>query len=133
MAGCDVFAFPSFDESLGWVAIEALGLGLPVVASNIFAIPELVEHEREGLVVELPLNADRRWTGIADLNPPPRPAYVDTHRVVAEGCLHAFERLLADPALRLRLGEAGRRKFEQRFSEEVATRRLAGLLGEALA
>jgi starch synthase len=132
MAGCDIFAFPSFDESLGWVAIEALGLGLPVVASNIFAIPEIVEDGVQGLLIELPLNVDRRWKGIADLNPAPRPSYIETHNAVAEGCLRAFDKLLRDPQLRKLMGTAGRGKFEERYSQRVAAARLATLLRQAV-
>jgi glycosyltransferase involved in cell wall biosynthesis len=44
MAACDLFVFPSVYEGLGGALIEAIGLGLPVVASDIPAIREVVRH-----------------------------------------------------------------------------------------
>jgi glycosyltransferase involved in cell wall biosynthesis len=52
MQESDVLCVPSiwFENSPG-VLIQALGLGLPVLGSNIGGIPELVEHGRNGLVL----------------------------------------------------------------------------------
>ena len=51
MAGCDVFALASRSEGLSVAIMEALALGLPVVATDVGGIPELVQHGREGLLV----------------------------------------------------------------------------------
>jgi L-malate glycosyltransferase len=51
MAACDVFALASLHEGLPVALMEALALGLPVVATEVGGIPELVEHDREGLLV----------------------------------------------------------------------------------
>ena len=40
--GAAVFVFPSFHESFGLPLLEAMGCGVPVVTSNVFAIPEVV-------------------------------------------------------------------------------------------
>jgi colanic acid/amylovoran biosynthesis glycosyltransferase len=65
-----------------------MGSGVPVVASNISGIPELVEHERCGLLV------------------PPRDP---------QGLAAALERMYNDPTLRQRLGQAGREKVVHEF------------------
>jgi glycosyltransferase involved in cell wall biosynthesis len=51
MAACDVFVLASVCEGLGVAVMEALALGLPVVATAVGGIPEVVEHGREGLLV----------------------------------------------------------------------------------
>ena len=48
LAASDVFLLPSEQESFGLAALEALSCGVPVVASNIGGIPELVEHGETG-------------------------------------------------------------------------------------
>lgn len=50
VSAADVFAFPSHYEGLGGAAVEALGLGMPIVASDIPALRELLAAERGWLV-----------------------------------------------------------------------------------
>jgi glycosyltransferase involved in cell wall biosynthesis len=52
----DIFVLPSLVEGLPLALGEAMALGKPVVASRINAVPEAVDHERNGLLVE-PLDA----------------------------------------------------------------------------
>ena len=132
MAACDAFAFPTLDESLGWVSIEAMGLGLPVVCSNVFALPEIVEDGVTGLTIELPLDKDRRWRGIESLNPTPRPSFDDAIDQLTKGMVVAFARLIDSPELCSRLGQAARGRFLERYEQHVAATRLASLLGTAL-
>ena len=47
----DLFTLPSSAEAFGNVFAEALASGLPIVASNVGGIPELVEHGSNGLLV----------------------------------------------------------------------------------
>jgi len=85
---------PSRREGYGVVAREAMAHGRPVVASAVGGLLEAVEDERTGLLV------------------PPGDA----------GALRsAIERLLADPALRARLGAAARERAGERFSWSAAT------------
>ncbi|WP_432560105.1 glycosyltransferase family 4 protein [Granulicoccus sp. GXG6511] len=51
MAAADVFAFPSLFEGLGSVLVEALALGLPIVASDVPAIREVLDDGRAGRLV----------------------------------------------------------------------------------
>jgi GT2 family glycosyltransferase/glycosyltransferase involved in cell wall biosynthesis len=50
LAQLDVVVVPSLVETYSLVAREALSAGLPVVASDAGALPEVVEHERNGLL-----------------------------------------------------------------------------------
>ncbi len=82
----DIFAMTSINhglsvEGFGLVYLEAAAHGLPVVAHDVGGVSEAVQDGLTGLLV-----------------PPHRPA-----RLAA-----AFEKLIHDPALRLRLGNAGR-------------------------
>ena len=82
----DIFAMTSMPhkhsvEGFGLVYLEAGAHGLPVVAHEIGGVPEAVAHEKTGLLVQ---PGD------------------------AAGLTAAFARLISDPALRRRLGAAGR-------------------------
>jgi glycosyltransferase involved in cell wall biosynthesis len=100
----DVFCLPSFAEGLPVVLMEAMASGLPVVTTAIAGIPELVVDHRTGIVVP---------AGRADL--------------VAD----ALVELSADPALRRRLGTAGRAAVLARHDPEVNARLLLELWDRA--
>jgi glycosyltransferase involved in cell wall biosynthesis len=100
LAAADVFVFPSLYEGLGGALIEAMALGLPIVASDLEAVREVVEAGRSGLLV-----------------PPGDP----------EALALAIARLLDDRTLARSLGACGRRVFEQRFTLERSTTRMVDL------
>jgi len=85
-------------EGIPIVVMEAMASGLPVVASNISGIPELVEDNRNGFLI------------------PP----CDVGALVT-----AIERLIQEPGLRRRFGMAGREKIEKEFSLQLNAAKLA--------
>lgn len=89
IAEADVLALPSFMEGLPVVLMEAMALGVPVVATRVAGIPELVRDGETGLLFD---PAD--WHGLAD----------------------AIATLARDPDLRARLAEGGRRRIEEEFA-----------------
>jgi glycosyltransferase involved in cell wall biosynthesis len=93
-------------EGIPVVLMEAMSCGLPVVASRLSGIPELVEHERSGLLVT-----------------PGRP----------EELADALARLAGDPELRGRLGSAGRSTIERDFDLRTNATKLVRLFERAAA
>ncbi len=47
----DVFVLPTLFDTFGFVYLEAMAYGLPIIASNIFAVPEIVEDGKNGLLI----------------------------------------------------------------------------------
>jgi glycosyltransferase involved in cell wall biosynthesis len=88
LGGADIFVLSSRSEGLPLSILEAMSAGLPVVASRVGGVPELVLDGETGLLV-----------------PPGEPSSLAA----------AIERLLVDPALRNRLGAAGRARVEEYF------------------
>ena len=48
----NLFVLPSIKEGQPWVILEAMAASLPIVATNIAGIPEMIENEKSGLLVE---------------------------------------------------------------------------------
>jgi len=91
LAASDVAVFPSESESFGLAALEAMACGVPVVASDVGGLPEVVTHGENGFLLPVGDQA-----GMAD----------------------ALTRLLADDALRRRLGAAALARSRESFSLE---------------
>lgn len=51
MAAADLFVLPSLDEGLPRALLEAMSMRLPVIASAVGGVPEVVKHEETGLLV----------------------------------------------------------------------------------
>ncbi len=74
----DVFALPSLKEGSPFVVLEAMAAGLPIAASRVGGLADLIEHEKEGLLVP-PKDAKRMSEALASLitSPEKRRAYGD--------------------------------------------------------
>jgi glycosyltransferase involved in cell wall biosynthesis len=91
MAAADVYVMPSFEEPFGLVFVEAMAMGLPVVALDNGGTREVVEHEHSGLLSE---------------------------RGDIEALSANLLMLLRNPTLRARMGEYGRRRAAERFTAQ---------------
>lgn len=57
LAALDLFVFPSLQEGLGSVLLDAMQFSLPIVASNVDGIPDIIQHAKNGILVP-PGNAE---------------------------------------------------------------------------
>ena len=53
----DVFVLPSVKEGFPWVVLEAMAAGVPIVATKVGAVPEVIENNKDGFIVR-PKDAD---------------------------------------------------------------------------
>lgn len=100
--GLDIVAVPAIDEPFGLTVPEAGAYGLPVVAANSGAFPEIVQDGVTGLVFD--------------------PGDVG-------GLARALERLIVDADLRRRLGAAGRARVAAEFTVDRMAERFLSALG----
>jgi glycosyltransferase involved in cell wall biosynthesis len=105
-ADLTIAVMPSLREAQGISLLEAMARGIPVVASDVGGIPEVVTDGVDGRLVP-PGDS----TALAD----------------------AIIELLCDPDLQRRLGEAGRRTVAERFSIDAQVRRIQQVYDEELA
>jgi glycosyltransferase involved in cell wall biosynthesis len=66
MQEADYFVLPTFHDTFGYVALEALAGGTPVIATDTCALPEVVEHGRSGYLIPFENDPDvGRWPWIS--------------------------------------------------------------------
>ena len=65
-AMADLFVFHSIYETLGMVLIQAMASGKPVISVNNTAIPEVIEHNKTGILVD-PLDPEQLATAVTKL------------------------------------------------------------------
>ena len=100
----DLAVFPSWHEAFGNAVMEAMAQGRAVVATRVGGIPEVVEDNVSGVLVEA-----RDVAGLSD----------------------AMRQLLADPARRAALGAAARARVAACFTRERQIEAIAGLVAPA--
>jgi glycosyltransferase involved in cell wall biosynthesis len=104
-ACCDVFCYPSLWEGFGLTPAEAQACGKPVVAFNTCALPEVVENNKTGLLVE---------------------------RRNVEALAEALISLLSDDDRRWRMGLEARKKVLDMFSWDKAAKETLQIYREAI-
>ena len=105
LAGAHVFALSSRSEALPRSVLEAMRAGLPVVASDVGGLPELIDSGRNGLLV--PPGADAAFSA-------------------------ALAGLIADAPRRSQMGLAARLTYETRFRLERMIEETAAVYEKAL-
>jgi glycogen synthase len=107
-----VFCCPSIYEPFGIINLEAMACETAVVASAVGGIPEIVVPEETGVLVPFAAHPDGEPIDAA--------AY-------ARDLAAALDRLLADSALRRRMGVAGRARVLRQFTWQAIARRVVAL------
>lgn len=105
LAALDIFVLPSHSEGVSLALLEAMAAGLPVIASRVGGLPEVVTDGDNGLLI-----------------PPKDP----------EALAAALARLLDNPALAQKLGENARRQVQENFSLDRLGREINEIYRELL-
>lgn len=105
LAAASIYVWPGHGEAYGLAYLEAQAAGVPVIAYDVAGVPEVVEHERTGLLVA-PGDADAYAAAIA--------------------------RLLQDAQLRDGLAENARRFVNEERSMPAAAKRLGDILSSIM-
>ena len=112
-----LFVCPSIYEPFGIINLEAMACGVPVVASAVGGIPEVVVPGKTGVLIP-----------VEQMNEAPFEP-IDAGRFSAD-LAAAINALMADDALRAKMGGAARRRVEEEFNWEAIARKTAALYRE---
>lgn len=105
MACFDISVLPSFFEGMGRVLIEAMAMKIPVVASNVGGIPDIVKENKNGILVP-PGN-------VSELS-------------------EAMKKLLTNPEMSISMGKYGHQKATETFGAESMSEKILNIYKECL-
>lgn len=114
----DVFVLPTYQDSFGLVFLEAVSFGLPVIATRLYAVPEMVEHGKNGLLLDPPfrhytqegraVNANWNRDLAARIRQESYPA--------VENALYEALSLLMETETRAAMADCARARFRAKFA-----------------
>jgi len=128
LPGTDIYLLPTYAEAFGVAILEAMAFGIPVVATNEFAIPEMIEDGKTGLLVDTSrFDCARLFRGYV-VDDIPR----DFRDHVTNRLFEHLSRLIESVELRRTLGVAGMQVARTKFSFETRNARMREIYREAL-
>ena len=125
----DVYLLPTYAETFGMSVLEAMAFGIPVIATNHFAIPEMLEHDVSGLLIDTSgFDTERLFRGyVVDQIPD------DFRQQVTDQLFAYLCRLIESVEERRRFGLAGLHVARTRFSFETRNRKMLDVYKRATA
>lgn len=120
----DIFVLPSFHESFGFAALEALSFGLGIITTNVYAFPEIVVDNYNGTLLKHPFLKPTCYDGncFVDVTkwtiPQFRKRYLAKTEFVEDLCLQLKEGLEKAITNYKRWKQNSAKLYSDRFSEE---------------
>jgi len=101
----DVFVLPSLSEGAANVVMEASASGLPVIATEVGEVPQIVLNGKTGILI--------------------KPKEVND-------LVYALEKLIENPLLSKKMGEIGRKRMEEEYSWEIICKKIENAYQEVI-
>jgi glycosyltransferase involved in cell wall biosynthesis len=119
----DMSVLTTFGDTFGYSALESLANGTPVLATRQGALPEVISHGENGILLDLPTTADLEWVHLGTRGRA-APGFVrmwhdEVHRLAKEALDHLVE--VSSNADRMNAMRQAARRSVERFSPDQAT------------
>ena len=139
MAACDIYAAPSRLEGFGMVQVEAGACGKPVIGIKAMGMLDTLVHGQTALLAGVAMEIRLRETTVGlDEGYQPghrvvfkRPRTADYRASVHDIANHLMK-LMTDPELRQRMGQAARRRVTELFDYRVVAKKFVQILSDRL-
>ena len=113
LPNADVYLLPSYQEAFGFSILEAMAFGIPVIASDIFAIPEMIKDHVNGILVNIKsFKPEKVFRGSVVNNAIP----LDFREHVTNSLYTAIIELMEAPSLAEKLSAEGLKIVRSKFS-----------------
>lgn len=135
-AKTDIYTMPSFVDTFGNVFMESMSCSIPIITTNIYASPEIIENGKSGILIDAPFsmfNPDfslKFWPKDAGWKD-----FLSKAKNVNGKFIESIEKnmalLIEDSSIRKRMGRSGNRILRKKFSIKGRNKKLKKIYEDA--
>jgi len=124
----DIFASPTYQETFGFALLEAMAYGIPVISTNHFAIPEIIEHGKSGFLIDTEqFEFIRNFKGYSVNHIPD-----EFSTYMQEQIYTHLESLIESEKLRRKIGMSALETTRSKFGFEARNKAMSKIYSEAI-
>lgn len=129
----DVFVLPTKQDTFGMSYLDAFASGTPVIATDQFAVPELVDNKKDGLLIHLDKPSLDSLV-IPDKNDNQKVITANLNQKTVKELTQTLEKILLGKVDLKKMGQLGKQKFKpgHKFSIDVRNKKILEVYKKAL-
>ncbi|MFZ3077703.1 MAG: glycosyltransferase family 4 protein, partial [Candidatus Aenigmatarchaeota archaeon] len=136
-SNADVYVMPSFVDTFGGVFLESMSCSVPIITTDIYASPEIIENGKSGILLDAPFSMfnsdlslrfwpkDKSWKEFLNKSKNVNGKFI-------ESIEKSMAALIEDNSLRKSMGKRGARIIKEKFSINGRNKTLKRIYGEAI-
>lgn len=123
-----IYLLPTYAEAFGYSVLESMAFSIPVIATNHFAIPEMITNKHDGLLINIDrYDCERLFRGYRVNKIPP-----EFHEYMTETLFGYLCKLIENPKIRIEVGQRAAQTARTKFSFEERNKKMLSIYHDAL-